>query len=193
MSLQSKNTAVSHLKAEQSGWTWCSVCLLIISSLRGSLVSKAAWDSGSDDLWEKFWAECIKTGRLPVSLEKSLVSCATSCVNDLRTNSWQVTTSMLAITKIMKLKQIWFETNLKISDCWSLWLDHVRQRDRGVANQNISTDALYFTFFHCKLLYNSPPLFYEHFLNCDTCFNWLPWSIMSVGPGKVGFGPLHLT
>ena len=32
MSLWSKNTAVSHLKAEQSGWTWCSVCLLIISS-----------------------------------------------------------------------------------------------------------------------------------------------------------------
>ena len=62
--------------------------------LRGSVVSKAAWDSGSDDLWEKFWAECIKTGRLPVSLEKSLVSCATSCVNDLRTNSWQVTTSL---------------------------------------------------------------------------------------------------
>merc|ERR1719264_26640 len=43
-------------------------------SLRSSLVSKAAWDSG----------------RLPVSLEKSLVSCATSCVNDLRTNSWQI-------------------------------------------------------------------------------------------------------
>ena len=123
---------------------WLNLMLSLSSNyiLRGSLVSKAAWDSGSDDLWEKFWAECIKTGRLPVSLEKSLVSCATSCVNDLRTNSWQVTTSMLAITKIMKLKQIWFETNLKISDCWSLWLDHVRQRDRGVANQNICIEPI---------------------------------------------------
>ena len=26
---------------------------------------------------------------------------------------------------------------------------------------------------------------YEHFLHFDTCFNWLPWSIMSTGLGKL--------
>ena len=49
--------------------------------------------------------------------------------------------------------------------------------------------SFFYLFFHCKLLYiielNSPQLFYEHFLNCDTCFNWLPWSIMFPGLGKI--------
>ena len=33
---------------------------------------------------------------------------------------------------------------------------------------------------------------YEHFLHCDTCFNWLPWSIMSAGLGKTKFWTRHL-
>ena len=38
-----------------------------------------------------------------------------------------------------------------------------------------------FFFAFTMSLFSTLMADYEHFLHCDTCFNWLPWSTMSVG------------